>query len=224
MNELVVISEGPTEQTFVLRQLQVHLPIFGTNVWPVLPGKNRRQGGVKKWEVAQQDIIRTLREGRYCTTMFDYYAMPTDWPGRENASTLTWDQRATHVEAALHVDITSAMGESFDPKYFIPYVQLHEFEALTFADVNVLASVTAPLKNRPIAELIEQYQVILNECGEPEAINDSYDTCPSRRIGNIVPAYRKPIHGPIVTGRIGLDGLRLECNHFATWIDRLEAI
>jgi hypothetical protein len=224
MNELVAIVEGPTEQTFVLRQLQGHLPLFGTNIWPVLPGKHRRQGGVKKWEVAQQDIIRTLREGRYCTTMFDYYAMPHDWPGRSDSAKLPWEQRAAYVEAALLKDITTAMGGKFDPKFFIPYVQLHEFEALTFSDVNGLASVAAPLKNQTIEILAEQFQEILDEAKHPEAINDGYETCPSRRIAGIVPAYRKRIHGPIVTSRIGLEVLRAECDHFASWVDRLENI
>jgi hypothetical protein len=224
MNELVAIVEGPTEQTFVLRQLQGHLPLFGTNVWPVLPGKNRRQGGVKKWTVAQQDIIRTLRERRYCTTMFDYYAMPQDWPGRADSARLPWDQRAGHVEAALLADITAAMGSSFDPKHFIPYVQLHEFEALAFSDVSQLAAIAAALRNQFPDVLAQRFQEILDAAGHPEAINDSYETCPSRRIEGVTPEYRKRVHGPIVTERIGLEALREKCDHFASWIDRLENI
>ncbi|MBC7819614.1 MAG: DUF4276 family protein [Planctomycetaceae bacterium] len=222
MNEIVAIVEGETEQTFVRDQIAAHLACLGITIWAVLPGRNRRRGGVKKWDVAKQDILRTLRERRFCTTMFDYYAMPTDWPGRLESANLPWEQRADHVESLVLAEVAAAMGDSFDPRYFIPYVQLHEFEALAFADVEKLASVVAPLGYQAVDRLSVQFQRIVDEAGHPEAINDSYETCPSRRITKIEHAYRKRVHGPIVTGRIGLDVLRRECQHFASWLDRLE--
>ncbi len=48
--------------------------------------------------------------------------------------------------------------------------------------------------------------------------------CPSRRITDVVGAYKKRAHGPIVTSRIGLDGLREKCDHFASWLNRIESI
>lgn len=222
MNEIVAIVEGETEQTFVRDQIAAHLACRGITIWPVLPGRDRRHGGVKKWEVAKNDIVRTLRERRFCTTMFDYYAMPTDWPGRAESTMLPWMERADHVEREVLADVTAAMGGSFDPRFFIPYVQLHEFEALAFADPLKLALVLAPLGNQSYVRLMAQFQKIVEDAGHPEAINDSYETCPSRRITKIEPAYRKRVHGPIVTSRIGLDVLRRECPHFASWLDRLE--
>jgi len=190
----------------------------------VLPGRHRNHGGVKKWEVAKRDIIYTLRGLHFCSTMFDFYAMPHDWPGRAEAAAKTWDKRASHVEKMILMEIVAAMGNGFNPKHFVPYVQLHEFEALAFSDVYRLASVAAPLKNQAVGILAGKFQQILDEAGHPEAINDSYETCPSRRIERIAPAYRKRAHGPIVTARIGLQVLREKCDHFASWIDRLEAI
>lgn len=224
MNELVVIAEGETEQTFVRDQLAAHLAILGTTAWPVLPGRHRRHGGVKKWEVARQDIVRTLRERRYCTTMFDYYGLPDDWPGRAASRKLVWNERAPHVETAIHEDVCQVMGGKFDRKYFIPYVQLHEFEALAFADVEALASVLYPLADRPAEQLAAAFAAILDEAGQPEAINDHYETCPSRRILGVVSAYRKRTHGPIVTNRIGLEIMRERCGHFAAWLEKLERI
>ena len=132
MSEVVAIVEGETEQTFVRDQLAAHLGFLNVTIWAVLPGRHRRHGGVKEWPVAREDILRTLKEGRYCTTMFDYYAMPDSWPGRTFANGLTWDQRASHVEAAMLADIVQMAGNSFNPRQFVPYVQLHEFEALAF--------------------------------------------------------------------------------------------
>jgi hypothetical protein len=226
MNDLVIIVEGGTEQTFVQDQLVAHLALRNVNVWHVLPGRHRNRGGVKKWVVAQQDIIRTLKERRYCSTMFDYYAMPLDWPGRNEASTKPWRERALHVEAMMHADIVSAMGGSFHPKYFIPYVELHEFEALAFADVTILASVLAPVgpKKETEATLLDRFREILSAAGHPEAIDDGYETCPSRRIESIVPAYKKRLLGPTVTKRIGINVLRERCTHFGEWLARLEQL
>jgi hypothetical protein len=224
VNELVVIVEGETEQTFVRDQLAASLAEYGTTAWPILPGRHRRHGGVRKWEATREDIIRTLREHRYCSTMFDYYAMPENWPGRAGANNKPWHERAKAVEVQIAADIQQSMGPKFNPKFFIPYVQLHEFEALAFAGVNQLASVVAPLTNSSAEILETSFAKILEEAGSPEAINDGYETCPSRRIVNIAPAYRKRLHGPIVTERIGLKVLRNKCDHFASWLARLESI
>ncbi len=224
MNNLVIVVEGPTEQTFVRDQLTEHLALHNVNTWPVLPGKDRRQGGVKKWEVAKQDIIRTLKGQPFCSTMFDYYALPDDWPGREEAATKPWLERAGYVEKMVHADIVAAMGDGFNPKYFIPYIELHEFEALAFADVEKLAAVLAPIGRDTEKGLIEKFNAILNAAGHPEAIDDGYETCPSRRIGSVVPAYRKRVQGPIVTRRIGINVLRERCTHFGEWLARLEQL
>jgi hypothetical protein len=48
VNELVVIVEGETEQTFVRDQLAGHLAVHNTSAWAVLPEKRRNRGGVKK--------------------------------------------------------------------------------------------------------------------------------------------------------------------------------
>lgn len=224
MNELVILVEGETEQTFVRDQLAAHLALHNTTAWPVLSGKHRKQGGVRKWETARGDIVRILKEGRYCSTMFDYYAMPKNWPGRTEATARPCPDRAIHVEERMLDDIAAAMGARFDPRRFVPYVALHEFEALAFADVRMLASVLAPVSRDTEERLAERFGKILLEAGEPEAIDDGYDTCPSRRIGNIVPAYKKRVLGPTVTNRIGLDVLRARCPHFGQWLAHLEQL
>jgi hypothetical protein len=156
--------------------------------------------------------------------MFDYYAMPDSWPGRTSSRALPWQDRARHVEEAIIADVQARVGDDFDTRQFIPYIQLHEFEALTFSNVTVLAEVTGPLVRMNAASLTSRFAAILDEAGHPEAINDNYETCPSRRITSLVSPYRKPLHGPIVTRRIGLSVLRTRCDHFASWLNRLEGL
>jgi hypothetical protein len=224
MNKVVAIVEGQTEQTFVREYLAAHFLAHGVLIWPVLSGKSRHDGGVKKWESARWDILKSLREGRYVTTMFDFYGRPPDWPGRAEAGRLPWDQRGDHVEQCILKAIAESVGGSFDRRQLIPYVQVHEFEALLFTDVNKLAEELAPVSYRREDQLGSEFRQILDTAGQAEAINDNYETCPSRRITNIVPEYRKTWHGPIVAGRIGLDVLRAACPHFGQWLGRLESI
>ncbi|MFG0333313.1 MAG: DUF4276 family protein, partial [Maioricimonas sp. JB049] len=167
MNELVVIVEGGTEQTFVRDQLAAHLALHGTSVWPVVSGRRRNRKGVQRWAVAREDILRTLREGRYCSMMFDYYALPDDWPGRPESANLPWHERATYVENHLKRNIGEAMGDRFHPARFIPYIQLHEFEALVFADVAELAALTVGLTSETVESLTNLFQEVLDENGHP---------------------------------------------------------
>lgn len=225
MVRVAAIVEGQTELNFVRDQLAAHLVSHEIVIWPILSGGARRRGGVPAWEAASAEIIRTLKTRVCCTTMFDYYGMPESWPGRVGSKTLPWRERARHVEGAIQSRVVSdfkeKLGSDLDPRCFIPYVQLHEFEAMVFSDPRILAEVAEP--GSP--DLLQRkFEEILVEAGEPEAINDSYETCPSRRITNLVRAYRKPLHGPIATNRIGLSVLRTKCPHFASWLERLESL
>lgn len=220
-----MLVEGQTEQTFVRDQLAARFGAVGIAVWPVLSGKAGKQGGAPRWHVARKDIQRVLKRGHYCTTMFDFYGLPLDWPGRAEASGLPWQDRAEHVERALADDISTRMGSSFNPARFVPYVQLHEFEALLFADLEALVAVTGMLSQTPPARLREAFGAILTEAhGQPEAIDDGFDTCPSHRIASLVPAYRKRLHGSILVARIGLNAMIANCPHFGEWVGALEAL
>ena len=226
MSDVAAIVEGQTEQVFVRDHLAAHLGGRGISIWPRLPGRVVRRGGVRVWETVRGDILRTLKErrGRICTTMFDFYAMPRDWPGRTGAATMPLDQKGSHVEQALLDDLAEHAGEDFRRELFVPYVQVHEFEALLFADVNKMAEVLAAVSTIGQNHLSNRFQAILAEAGQAEAINDNYDSCPSRRITGLVRAYRKPLYGPIIVGKIGLDVLRAACPHFGQWLTRLESL
>ena len=224
MSEVVAIVEGQTEQTFVSNHLAAHLGGLGITIWAVLSGKSRKQGGVRRWESAKGDILRTLKERRYVTTMFDFYAMPNDWPGRLEASRLPYEQRGTHVEQRIMQAIAEEVGDRFDVRQLIPYVQVHEFEALLFADVAKMAEALAPVCAHPEDRLVSKFRQMVEAAGPPEAINDHYETCPSRRIAGVVSGYNKVAFGPTIVGRIGLDVLRAGCPHFGQWLGRLEAL
>jgi hypothetical protein len=226
MNEVVAIVEGQTEQAFVRDHLASHLGARGVVMWATLPGRVVKRGGVRAWESVRGDILRTIQErrGRICTTMFDFYAMPQDWPGRTDAAKLPLDQKGDHVEKALLDELAAHAGDGFRQELFIPYVQVHEFEALLFSDVTKIAEVLSPIAGTPEAQISALLKAVLDKAGQAEAINDNYETCPSRRISSLVKAYRKPAFGAIIAGRIGLDAMKAACPHFGKWVARLESL
>jgi len=224
--DLAVIAEGPTEQAFVRNCLVAHLGAMGVSIWARLPGRAVRRGGVRPWDSVCEDILGLLKErpGRVCTTMFDFYAMPGNWPGRTDAGGMPLARKGPHVEDALLEDMAAHAGGDFRRELFVPYVQVHEFEALLFAGVAEMAEALAPISQMKQADLNAHFRAVVDQAGQPEAINDNYDTCPSRRITGVVRGYRKPVFGPIIAGRIGLDVLRTACPHFGQWLGRLESL
>lgn len=216
MNRVRVFVEGQTEQSFIR---DILIPHFGTRQIYLHAVKLRRQGGITPYERAKEVIVRSLKEDAalICTTMVDFYGMPTDWPGRENANRCqSCAEKADLVESGILKDIAGQLGDSFNPKRLMPYVQMHEFEALLFSSPLKLAESFGDKKLSSI------FQAIFNEFSTPEEIDDHYDTCPSRRIEGVFQGFKKTINGITAAGRIGLETMRQECPHFNEWIIKLE--
>ncbi len=228
MTRLLVHVEGETEENFVNEILCPYLVGFGFHsVSARLLGnaRNRLQrGGIVSWPVARQDIKRHLRGDAGCvaTTMVDFYALPSTgngaWPGRENARLVTHSQKATTVEVLMHNDIVTIMGNSFNSNRFVPYVMMHEFEALLFSDCQRFGE---SINHR---QEIPSLQEIRDQFGTPEEINDSPITAPSKRLLKLIPSYQKTLHGPLAVSAIGLEKICDECPHFREWIDRLRLL
>ena len=223
MMRLGVHVEGQTEEQFVNVLLASHLYGVGfSRIWARLYGKARKRGRGTAWPAVRGEIVRHLKEDKtiIATTMADYYGMPQSgskaWPGRAAAANLPYPQRAKAVEDALAADIHLTMGSRFDGRRFIPFVMMHEFEALLFSDCERFAIGI----DRP--ELASSFQAIRDAFPSPEAIDDSPATAPSKRIEALVPGYEKPRLGALAAQEIGLETMRAECPHFDCWVSRLE--
>lgn len=227
MARVLIHVEGETEESFVNEILRDHLYRRGfTNVSARLVGNARqrdRRGGIRAWSAVRKDIIHHLREDSngLATTMVDYYALPQSgdraWPGRAEAGTLPFPQKAATVENALLEDLCQEMGGNFNPNRFIPFVMMHEFEGLLFSDCERFGRGIG----RP--ELTVQFQAIRDQFASPEEINDSPQTAPSKRVISLVEGYEKPLLGTLAVLEIGLDPIRRQCPHFDGWVSRLEA-
>ena len=219
MTRLNIIVEGPTEETFVRELLAPHLGQH--NVFAIARSveTGRRKGrifrgGLVHYEKVRKDIQSWLKQdsAALVSTMFDYYALPKDFPKPATPQGgVPVHQWVPQLEQALSEDIRDIR--------FVPYIQLHEFEALLFSDVEKTGAVLSATPDQ-----LEQLRRIRAAFETPEHINDSPETAPSKRLLQLFPGYDKPVFGSLALGRIGLSAIRQSCPHFAGWLTRLESL
>ena len=168
----------------------------------------------------KNDVQRWIQSDKgkadtWYTTFVDLYAFPKDLQSpytSEIQAIVQPDQKIKALEEAIAKDINHPS--------FIPYVQLHEFEALLMVEPDRLLDMY-PDGKAGIARLKRDIQGM-----NPEEINESPQTAPSKRIIQHLPEYegQKAQVGPMVAEDIGLHLLRQKCPHFNDWITQLENI
>jgi hypothetical protein len=225
MPRLFLFAEGQTEQTFGDTVLKPHLAKFGVYlVGPILIANARKKGrihrgGGRRYAPMKNDISRFLRQEKggdvYFTTMIDLYALHSDFPGLAGA------EKLRH----LPYERVQALEESFandigDPR-FVPYIQLHEYEAYLFSDPSKFDCVYDGHRKQ-----IAALEAIAERSKGPEWIDDGPHSAPSKRIIAQIADYAgaKSVVGPQVAASIGLDVIRSKCPHFAEWLSRLESL
>jgi len=230
MTRLYIFAEGQTEQTYGDTILKKHLTAFGVYVQgPILIAHTRRRGvthrgGGRRYLPMKNDILRFFQQekGRdvYFTTMIDYYALPSDFPGTGDADTLRHlpYERVAKLEERFAEDIADPWGS---PTRFIPNIQLHEFEAILFCRPREFSSFfgDCPRKVEQLEEIAKAYQ-------SPELIDDDEQTAPSKRIAGVFPDYSgaKSSAGPLIAEAIGIKTTRNLCPHFDAWLKKLESL
>jgi hypothetical protein len=220
MPDVIVVCEGQTEREFCRELVAPELAVHGVMLAGTLVGKpQRKRGGIRDWHVYRSELVRLAktRADLNLAVLVDFYAMPSSWPGRLEASTKRLPERGKHVEDALRLDLAGEL-----PLRFHPCVQLHEFEALLFVEP-VLAMLSIAIgsgKAQPLAA--ERMSQIRAECGgSVEAINDHPETAPSKRISQIIPGYDKVAWGVTAAKDITLPVLRAGCPWLDRWIKTL---
>ncbi len=218
MAKVLVHVEGQTEERFVKDLLQPHLEPFGVSIIPkiattkvVYSGPNFK-GGLNSYETVKKELLRLLGDtsAKVVTTMYDYYGLPRDFPGRNNPRGADCYEKASHIEKELYDDINH-------PK-LLPYLQIHEFENLLFSSPSDIA------KGFPNSRAEDHLLAIRRAYSKAEEINDGEATHPSKRLTDLFPEYQKPLHGSLITNRIGLPRIRNDCPHFDKWLRNLEGL
>jgi hypothetical protein len=231
MIRLHVVAEGQTEEGFCNTVLFPYLQKAGIfpSVRLTWHGKRStpgtRGGGAKNYQAVKGDIRRWMREDHagdaWFTTMFDLYGLPADFPGAAQSKGIVDPyQRIAAIEKAFKDDVCAGDDRLWR---FIPYLQLHEFEALLFSDPRQMEwEFIEAHQQRGIQSLVDLAESLKN----PEVIDDGPETAPSKRIIRYIPEYkgRKSSAGPLVANKIGIELIRQRCGHFDAWLKVLEGL
>ncbi len=154
MIRLHLVVEGQTEETFVRDVLAPELGqhSIAADVHRITTGRRRDRsfrGGFVKFDHLQNDLALWMKQDRHAdawfSTMVDLYRMPSDFPGWERSRTIPDPLERVRL---LESEFQSAVQH----RRFVPYIQLHEFEALLFADPKKFL-VSFPDSQRAVAEL-----------------------------------------------------------------------
>lgn len=223
MSRVLILVEGPTERAIVERVFAPELGCRGVFLYPRVVGKPGHKGG-NKFTAVQRELKALLhQEPRSTVTMlFDYYGLPVDWPGVAHAKGKNIEDVPAVIEPAIADAVADMMGPGFNRNRLIPYIQLHEIEALLFAGPSEMAEIFQR------SELEAEFTQIVEQCGGCETINDRPETAPSKRIMRLFSGYKKGssvnAHAYRIAQRIGLARMREKCPHFDSWLGKLEQL
>lgn len=213
MKRVYIYCEGQTEEGFINNVFYPYFFNIGITVNPIICTTKRTisvkyKGGVKNFsKIANElSILSKSHPNEIFTTMFDFYGMPMDTPGIANTDTNIY-RRIETIES----EIDNNLGLN---NLFFNLI-LHEFEGLLFSRPNEFANITD-------VRIVEKLCAIKDEFTNPELINNSPITAPSKRLEALIENYPKVQAGSIVGGAIGIDTMMKECKHFANWIEKIK--
>ena len=223
-----VVAEGQSEMHCVKGPLNRYLggrPILDARC--VLTSRTRRtnyeyRGGLLSYQKAKRDIVSWLKEDThaYVTTMFDFFRIPSDFPGYEDAMELGNHLDAVlALESAMKGNIRSELPDLDVERRFIPYIQLHEFESLLFTNILVL--------KEDYIDTDDVYHIdrLYAETKDipPEEINHGADTAPSKRLLHAVGYQKGETVSPLIEA-ITVGAIREKCPHFSAWLSQLQSL
>ena len=207
MIRLAVSAEGHTEVAFVTSVLRDHLSPMKVMPYALLLGRARegRGGG------GDVTVARLVEDMRRWQSRFDAVTSLVDFYGFRGKGDRTINVLEEHVAQEVG-------GRAPRNRHVFPYVQAHEFEGLLFSDVRAFRMLGASSRD------IDALKAVRRRFATPEDINDSREGAPSKQIAQVLPEYRKPLHGPLIAKAIGLETIRRQCPRFGAWLSRLEAL
>ena len=199
MVRLAISVEGQTEEKFVNKSLVPYLQKRKIYIQPILLAG----GGDVYIPRVKKDLNNLARSFDKVTTFYDFYG----FRGKDA------DENKESLEQKILDSVAVPLRDRI-----IPYVQMYEFEGLLFSSP---AAIENNVHHNGLSDWATE---ILNEFdGDPERINDSEQTAPSKRLLKKTD-YIKTVHGPEIALEIGLDRLREKCSGFNAWMNQLEEL
>ena len=218
MKRLIIICEGQTEKEFCNDILQPYFNPKG--IYLETPLIKKSSGGIVPWKFLKTQVEAHLKQDSkaFLTTFIDFYGIyeTHGFPNWESSKSIPdKEKRLQNIESAMKNELEDSIQYRF-----IPYIQLHEFEGLLFSDTSVFDNNFEKNEFQDYDYMIETVEAFDN----PEMINNSKTTAPSKRLERILKDYSKVVYGSLLAVEIGLEKIRSKCLRFNDWISRLENI
>lgn len=213
MKRLYIIVEGQTEQEFVSSLMAPYFQQFGIfSVTPILIRTSKTgRGGFVNYEHLKNDARKLLQSNKsdFVVSMFvDFFRIP-EVPRKE-----IWQAKANHNEQVSEME--KCIEEDIQDYRFVPYIQLHEFEALLFSSNKGFSTYFTKIDANKTQSIIDSFE-------NPENINSTPEGAPSKRLLAIKTDYDKVIEGNLIAMEIGINDILSKCPRFKAWVDKLIA-
>jgi hypothetical protein len=217
---VAVICEGTTERIFVDSIMAPHFHNLGGFMTPTILTKKWEKGGDVKYNRLYNDLENHLQQPHnHCVTTFlDFYGLADYWPGYDDAKMRSRPaEKQKLISDVVKQTADKSLEEFRSFERFLPHFVMHEIEALYFSCPATLAA--------KLEVDVSKVQVILDECGEPEAINHVLETSPSHRLDDLCKVgFRKTSTGISIAQEIGLPKMRAACPLFDQWVRTIEGL
>lgn len=217
MKRIHCIVEGQTEVQVFSSILQPYI-YEKTGVYMLFTPIKHTGGGIVKFSKILPELRNHLKDkGKIVTTYFDYYGINAnhDFKYYKEAKI---DNTNTKVGVELLEKgmVDSLAEHGINTQNFIPYIQLHEFEALLFSSNEGFDFQFDDQR------IIEKLNEVRNRYPNPEDINDSPTTAPSKRLITILKKYNenyvKTTDGENIATIIGIEKMLEMCPRFNNWV------
>lgn len=191
-----VICEGQTEVDFIKKLNRKYFNIRNISLKPITLNKTSAMNG----NVSMDRLVYFIKRAPevIVTTFVDYYG----FKGEIGKSYMELERQIKKLSEKEHI---------------IAYVQLHEIEALWFTNINAIKDVkdASTDQMQSLEEIVKTYP-------NPEDINNSRETAPSKRLETIFKDYKKIRDGNAIADKISIEEMKKKCPHFSNWLDEIE--
>jgi Domain of unknown function (DUF4276) len=216
MKRIFVVVEGETEERFLRDVMYNHFILIGIHIEGQQWFTNKRkgeQGGGQSFDRVESHVKKLIAHYQnepnvFVSTMIDLYGFP------KQGNTVYDDEvgRGNNGKAKALL-LQQKLADRINSRIFIPYIQLHEYEALLLSKPEALSTF--------FTDKQKDIELLKNDIGDtmPEG-------APSRRIIAHIPRYakQKTTAGVMAASAIGLPFLREKCPHFNEWVTKLESV
>ena len=222
MANVFLIVEGPTEEQFYRKTLQDYFRSEDGSFLHYLqvvqmPSKRNttsrgKKGGRVTFAAAIDNVKRFLTQASHCqlvVLILDYYGLHSTFLDHLSSDHNALDDRVRAIQDRLENEINH-------PRFRFR-LQIHEFEAYLFSDPQAIVShFSQPEKLQDLERILSSFT------NDPEQINNSPETAPSKRLENHFPKFGKITDGLVIATKIGIPKIREHCFRFNAMIQLIE--